>query len=528
LASPARGAAVLRERSISLEMASEAEAKVAALRRTCLLQKVGSRAVEELAAKMVRVEFRAGEELGARQGEAQQSMFVVTSGSVRRVHASQKRRVQRVNEGPEGMGDVSLEEYKVSHEVDGGSAVLHVEGPDVDGLLSSMSRALFSAGVKISSAHATCPEGNGGETRAATVFRVERDEDEIDEARAAQLAQVVREACVGARLGSLRETGRVNSFGTLHCVGRRPAFATTVALTDGVAWRLEAADVEQALRDGGGFAVDVCAGLCAEIFRMSESYAPTPIFDQPPQRVNVAAVSVAAAFESYYRAMMNAVLNSSLSGSAGPTLFPNMHVQIPTRVAYINGFKFLRQGLDDLVEEKDPRFRWLPALLPGVLMTPVSSVLEASNAGHANPEPLLRRAARGTAPRCAREVLFGLGLNNLADFFEETVPKSVASTKLARNAIGSVAAGVIAGYFSHVPHNLSTLKMLHPHTSYAQHWTTLVQIARTTRLPPNLPPRSANLLANLLTLFLPAGLAIRTTQIVGSFCLLNGISHVLN
>ncbi len=59
--------------------------------------------------------------------------------------------------------------------------------------------------------------------------------------------------------------------------------------------------------------------------------------------MNVAAVSVAAAFESYFRAAMGTLLNASLTGVRAPTFFPNMHVQIPTRVVYINGFKATRQ-----------------------------------------------------------------------------------------------------------------------------------------------------------------------------------------
>ena len=64
----------------------------------------------------------------------------------------------------------------------------------------------------------------------------------------------------------------------------------------------------------------------------------------------------------------------------------------------------------------------VPALLPGVLMTPLSSVLEACNADHMNKEPLYRRWLRGIVPRTAREIIFGLGLNNLTDFMEERVP----------------------------------------------------------------------------------------------------------
>lgn len=142
--------------------------------------------------------------------------------------------------------------------------------------------------------------------------------------------------------------------------------------------------------------------------------------------VNVAAVSVAAAFESYYRAAMNSLMNASLSGVRPPTLFPNMHVQIPTRVAYINGFKATRQvfififpqllGVEGLLyscvivirvfyflflsllkwlsneakERMNPTLSaqdralllLAPALLPGIIMTPISGLLEACNAGH--------------------------------------------------------------------------------------------------------------------------------------------------
>ena len=516
------------------------------LRRTCLFQKVSPEELAMLATVAERVVFKEGDQIGSRQGEPQQALFVVTEGHVCREHSMPDgRRIRRVNEGSSGMGDAWS--YSVESRVaEGGRAEIIVEGPDVDGLLSSMARALFSAGVNIVSANAESPVGENGQARARTKFVVERRnslasvsssdgalvvkrrEVGVDATTAKVLGNVVKEACDATTLGFLRQEGKVNSFGTLHAVGRVPAFATTRATTDGVAWRLSAETVEQRLKLGGDFSVGVATGLCAEVFRMSESYNPTPLFDQPPRQIDVAAVSVAAAFEAYYRAMLNSLLNSSLSGKSSATLFPNMHVQIPTRVAYINGFKFLRLFFSEHIDMASTYGKLIPALLPGVVMTPVSSLLEACNAGHANPEPLLWRSTRGTLPRCAREVIFGLGLNHVSEYCEDLVPNTIATSKLLRNALGSVAAGVLAGYVSHVPHNLSTLKMLEPHVSYADHWQRLVHIARTTRLPPALPPRSGLVLANLLTLFLPAGLAIRTTQIVGSFCLLNGITNALD
>ena len=355
--------------------------------------------------------------------------------------------------------------------------------------------------------------------------------------------------------------GGYNSFGTLHVFGELPAVATTTAITSGVCWRLSSKALQNAVTarnvNDNELALDIASGLAAEVFRLSNSYS-TPLFEQPAQKVNVAAVSVAAAVESYYRSALNSFLNAAIqstmakdaagkaaasavksSGMSLAQMFPEMHVQIPTRVMYINGFKLSRQWLAGLVEEPvaaatargDEQSRSLimliPALLPGVLMTPISSILEACNAGHSNPEPLYRRWIRGVVPRCGREIIFGLGLNNLTDWAEERIPRDVCETKVMRNALGSMTAGVISGYFSHVPHNLSTMKLLQPDVSYSVHVQSLVNAAKQ-RVPSTMPGPAREVAATALALLLPKGLAIRTTQVVGSFVLLNGISHLLD
>ena len=99
------------------------------------------------------------------------------------------------------------------------------------------------------------------------------------------------------------------------------------------------------------------------------------------------------------------------------------------------------------------------AVIPGVVMTPISSVLEAANAGHMNPEPLHQRWMRGVLARMGREVIFGIGINQLSDYFEERMP---FENGFYRNMGGSMASGVLAGYLSHVPHNMSTMKLLKP------------------------------------------------------------------
>ena len=261
------------------------------------------------------------------------------------------------------------------------------------------------------------------------------------------------------------------------------------------------------------------------------------------------------------------------------TLFPNMHVQIPTRVLYINGFKasrqFLAEAVDNRIDDSMPLYQrqamlLAPALLPGIIMNPISGVLEACNAGHTNPEPLWRRSLRGFFPRmgeslnsgpgisslvlaakiaetakfltapCScllpaatsdayspgREVVFGIGLNQFADYCEERVPDQIDS-KILRNAIGSIVAGVVAGYFSHVPHNLSTMKLLQPHISYSDHIATLIRKSES-RIPAGTPLAGSRSLAAFFAFVMPQGLFIRSTQIVGSFVLLNGISHLLD
>mmetsp|Transcript_987 Transcript_987/g.2895 ORF Transcript_987/g.2895 Transcript_987/m.2895 type:complete len:536 (-) Transcript_987:30-1637(-) len=527
-------------RRVSPGQAEERQLARKRLSQTCLFQHLEPKKLDRLAARLERVPFLPGDRLGATQGEPQDSMYVVCRGRVVRERAvavtNARKKLVKVDESPSGMGDAGS--FTVTCEANAdGTATAHVRGPDVDGLLSKISASLWLADVALVSAqaHGAPP----GKEHVRDWYRVaSRDGRPLDAERRKVIRGAVESACRDAAAVATHFYAGVNSFGTLHVLGRQPAFATTTALTEGVAYALPASAIDDVFADRGA-SREVAAGLCAEIFRMSEAYEPPPLLAPPAHRVNVAAVAVAAAFEAYYRAALNALLNASVSSTSSgslasasaSTLFPNMTVQIPTRMFYINGFKLLRQALDDwtaTLGTVDWRYGLIPALAPGVLMTPASSVLEACNAEYANPEALWRRATRGATFRCGREVVFGLGLNNLADYFEDRVPRDVASTKLARTSLGSVAAGVVAGYFSHVPHNLSTLKMLCPAKSYGDHWRDLVANARLNRLPKNLPPGQASALANGLALLLPAGLLIRTTQIVGSFCMLNGISHILD
>lgn len=150
------------------------------------------------------------------------------------------------------------------------------------------------------------------------------------------------------------------------------------------------------LKQHPDMAVSISEALCEELRHGSRKFA-TPMLEQKQQDVNIPAVSIA----------MNAVLNARLTGVKAE-LFPNMHVQVPTRIAYISGFKIMRARLDEHVDAEQwsmPQLVQLgTALAPGIFMTPISSLLEASNAGHMNAEPMSTRWMRGVIPRCSRKL----------------------------------------------------------------------------------------------------------------------------
>jgi hypothetical protein len=278
--------------------------------------------------------------------------------------------------------------------------------------------------------------------------------------------------------------------------------------------------------------LSISEALCEELRHGSRKYA-TPILEQQQQDVNIPAVSIAAGIESYYRSALNAMLNARLTGVKAD-FFPNMHIQVPTRISYICGFKVLRAKLDEHVDADQWQYpdlvRLATAVSPGILMTPISSLLEASNAGHMNPEPMATRWMRGAMPRGGREIIFGLGLNQMTDHFEERVQPLTGGDGMMANALGSLIAGVVAGYLSHVPHNISTLKLLEPQASYGQLYQQFVDKsvpAVIDRSVASWPSVSRTVARSFFATLFPRGVMIRTTQIVGSFMILNGTINYL-
>eukprot|EP00039_Didymoeca_costata_P010857 m.147368 g.147368 ORF g.147368 m.147368 type:complete len:621 (-) comp14986_c1_seq2:1465-3327(-) len=278
-------------------------------------------------------------------------------------------------------------------------------------------------------------------------------------------------------------------------------------------------------------AQDVIYGLQKGMRDISKIPQQTPFLQQKQtmKQSPIVATSVASTVEAFYRSALNAFINARLTNSKVANLFPSMHVQIPMRVLYINGTKGSRAWLNANVQPEDYQYKTLAyagvLFGPGLFMTPVSSVLEATNAGHRNPEPLLRRWTRGLIARGIREIIFAIGLNQASDFCEERVPSQIENG-LLRNSIGSVTAGVIAGYFSHVPHNLSTLKLMEPSKSYLQLFREYTK-PNEARLPKSWSPNAKYIGSQFIGLLAPRAVMTRTIQIVGTFTILNGIIFVL-
>jgi CRP-like cAMP-binding protein len=321
------------------------------------------------------------------------------------------------------------------------------------------------------------------------------------------------------------------TINSLQLVPNEPVYATARCTSDKCrAFGIERDRFVKHLAAHPDLAFGIIAGLSQDA-RAKTKLFRTPLLQQHTANISYSAVTIAAAVESYYRSALNSLINQSLTGHRA-AYFPNMHIQVPARVLYINGFKgiraFLHQNIHADQYQYSNAIRLATMVGPGVFMTPVSSFLEACNAGHKNPEPILRRSLRGTVPRCAREVIFGIGINPLSEYFEERYRTlspglELASNTLLTNMAGSITAGVIAGYFSHVPHNISTLKLLEPAKSYRELFAKFVEKSTPRHLiPRGLPDVLVPPMKVALACIFPRGVVVRTVQIVGSFAILNG------
>ena len=175
--------------------------------------------------------------------------------------------------------------------------------------------------------------------------------------------------------------------------------------------------------------------------------------------------------DAYYRAGMNALVNKAIMRQSSANLSVNMTIQVPTRILYIVSYKTISAncGIDN---------KFLNSAVTGLVMTPISSLLEACNVY--KKDVVLNNANHGFVARGAREMAFAYAINTIDN------PVGVG----------------ISAYFSHVPHILSTMKLIKPHVGYPELFREYVG-------------------GDWMRLVFPAGVLLRTTQIVGSCAIIN-------
>lgn len=257
---------------------------------------------------------------------------------------------------------------------------------------------------------------------------------------------------------------------------------------------------------------------------------PFPSSISTAQPIPIVSTSIAASIDSFYRSGMNSFLNRQLVKNGNFPLFPNMHLQLPVRVMYINGMKNLRAYMMHLdsstTTSHSPMKLGMMAILPGVVMTPFISFLEASNVGHINREAIWIRWTRGLVPRLLRESIFAMCLNQISDHCTTNyVPDSVPAPM--KPVAGSIIAGIFCGYVTQFPHNMSALKLMNPELAYSNHLDRLIHQALKISSQPPVLSHTQWISGLVLIVLRPRGFIIRTTQIVGSFMIINGLISVL-
>ena len=181
--------------------------------------------------------------------------------------------------------------------------------------------------------------------------------------------------------------------------------------------------------------------------------------------------------DAYYRAGMNALVNKVIMRQSSANLSVNMTIQVPTRILYIVSYKTFSAncGIDN---------KFFNSAVTGLVMTPISSLLEACNVY--KKDVVMNNAKHGFVARSAREMAFAYAINTIAN------PGGVG----------------ISAYFSHIPHILSTMKLVKPNRRYAELFKEYYA-------------------GDVMRLIVPSGVLLRTAQIVGSSIIINWIGPVI-
>eukprot|EP00756_Hemistasia_phaeocysticola_P016824 Hpha_TRINITY_DN15501_c1_g1::TRINITY_DN15501_c1_g1_i1::g.105507::m.105507 len=313
------------------------------------------------------------------------------------------------------------------------------------------------------------------------------------------------------------------------------------ASTAVVAYEIDAQQYRRLLQEHPEVAVRVIESI-SDHTRRWDAIPRTALLAQQSRRAPAPIVALAAVLEAGYRHLLDSLL-AHRTHNVFPDFIPP-HAPTPGtattegaarrlsaaagrvastaagRACFVFGAKRLRELFEYSGQGEPLSLQVASAAAPGVLLAPFSGFLEARQVmAHSHGTPYW---SHGFVCRSMRDGLFAFGLNQVSEFFEERCPAEWEPW--TRCVLGSALAGGVVGYCSHVPHMLSTMKLAAPAASYGDIFRRMVREAED-RLPHHFPPRSTRAVATFNAIFAPAGVSIRSMQLMGTCALVNGLLY---
>ena len=144
---------------------------------------------------------------------------------------------------------------------------------------------------------------------------------------------------------NLGSKGSEATIGALHLLQNEPYYATVRCTQDVTCFALSSIEFQGLLKDHPSLAREVIHALSSDVLAQQVILRTALLSQRAPEEqanhplLTALYTSVGASMEAFYRSALNAQLNATLTGKPVAAYFPEMHVQLPLRVAYINGFK---------------------------------------------------------------------------------------------------------------------------------------------------------------------------------------------
>jgi len=196
-----------------------------------------------------------------------------------------------------------------------------------------------------------------------------------------------------------------------------------------------------------------------------------------------------------------------------------MRYQLPTSLSYILLFEKIHNSIKYY---SDDFFSTM--IVPGVLMTPVSAMMEIFNTKHGknNIVNIVKKSRYGTTLRLIREISFGVGL-----FYTGKLTENITyGNKIIENLLSSLVCGFLVGYTTHLPNILSLMKIENNEKSYRHQISNLIKFSKN-----NFILRSINKIIDgrinqkyvnfYFTMFFPKSIHYRCIQTIGCFFIIS-------